>query len=147
MKPLFLICTLIHLGFLLLSTHLAESHPKAFREEMVKYDFINKTEPEIMVMGKDELDALRNYLSSCSTGKNWPVESLPFFLCQKAELDYVIEFAKSGRILEQVLHLLGQDRHKASSEEDEMRKTAVHQIEGLLEIWVRARYQKIRKTN
>ncbi len=113
-------------------------------EEMVKYEFIDKTEPEIMVMEKDELDALRKYLSSCSTGKNWPVESLPFFQCQKAELDYVIEFAKSGRILDQVIHLLGQDRQKASSEVDEMRKTAVHQMEGLLQIWVRARYHQLR---
>jgi hypothetical protein len=144
MKSIFLICTLIHLGFLLLSTPLAEAHPKAFMEEMVKYEFIDKTEPEIMVMEKDELDALRKYLSSCSTGKNWPVESLPFFQCQKAELDYVIEFAKSGRILDQVIHLLGQDRQKASSEVDEMRKTAVHQMEGLLQIWVRARYHQLR---
>ena len=147
MKPHALILVLLQLGFLLIPANFVTAHPQAFRDEMVKYDFINKTEPEIMLMEKDELDALRNYLSSCSVGKNWPVESLPFFQCQKAELDYVIEFAKSGRILEQVLHLLAEDRHKASSEADEMRKTAVHQIEGLLEVWVRARYHQLRLAN
>mgnify|MGYP006928157000 CR=1 FL=1 len=142
-----LISTLIFLSFHLTQTPHATAHPQAFREEMSKYDIIfDKVKPEIMAMGKDELDAFRIYLSTCGAGKNWTVDSLPFFQCMKEELNYVIEFSKSDRTLEQVLMWLDKDRQKAS-EGDEMRKTALQQIEGYLESWVRARYHELRQPN
>lgn len=147
MKPHFLIFALMFMGYSWMEAELAIAHPQSFRDEMSKYSVVfDKVKPEIMMMNKDELDSFRNYLSTCHAGKNWTVDSLPYFQCMKAELNYVIEFSKSDRTLEQVLHLLGEDRQKAF-EGDEMRKTAVHQIEGYLESWVRERYQQLRQAN
>ena len=148
MKQRSFILALLHLTFLSLPTHFAVAHPQSFRDEMSKYNIVfEKAKSEILVMKKNELDAFRNYLSTCHAGKNWPIDSLPFFHCLKAEMDYVIEFARQDRTLEQVMNMLGEDRHKASSEEDKMRSTLVHQIEGYLENWVRERYQQLRKEN
>ena len=147
MKPHSLILITVLLSAILV-TGFASAHPQSFRDEMVKYEIVfEKVKPEVMTMKKNELDAFRNYLATCSAGKNWPIDSLPFFHCLKAERDYMIEFSKIDRSLEQVIQLLGEDRHKAASETDEMRWTAISQIEDYLGNWVRERYQQLRQAN
>lgn len=144
MKPsslIFFIC------FVFMQTLIAGAHPKSFRDHMSKYDVVNdKARLEIMEMDKEELDVFREYLTTCSAGKNFSANSTPYYQCLKEEMNFISQFTNPNRTLAEVIAWLSEDREKAVKG-DEMLKTGVHQVEGLLQIWVRDRYQQLRKAN